>query len=262
LTLTDAAVDILKTADPLEKTRLTRLTRSAWRGGDIVAIGQCRPPPRPARPEQPQILPPNRMPRRGTGGTKGRIALLHALAHIELNAIDLAWDIIARFAGDNLPKAFFDDWVGVAHEESEHFLALEALLKALGSAYGNESAHDGLWDAAEKTSGLLRERLAVIPMALEARALDTAPATIRRLRAIDDAAGVAVLERILEDEIAHVATGVRWFEYFCQQGALDPIATYQEVIRRHFTNGLKAPFNLEARRQAGFSPDYYLSLAS
>ena len=261
MSLTAAAVGVLSAATPADKLRLTGEAAAAWASGAIGRIGDSLPPDRPARPPLPLILPPNRMPRRGTGGVPGRIALLHALAHIEFNAIDLAWDIIARFAGAGLPREFHDDWVTVAVEEARHFQALEAALNGLGSGYGAEPAHDGLWEAAAKTAGDLRERLAVVPMTLEARALDTAPNSIRRLAEAGETATAAMLTGIFTDEISHVATGVRWFEILCRAAGEDPITAYQTILRRHFTKGLKAPFNLEARRQAGFPPAYYQDLA-
>ncbi|PKU25211.1 DUF455 domain-containing protein [Telmatospirillum siberiense] len=237
------------------------MAATAWRAETIRSLGAVRPPDRPARPARPQTLPPNRMPKRRLGGAGGRIAMLHALAHIELNAIDLAWDIIARFATPDLPRAFLDDWVVVAQEEARHFTALDELLGELGSAYGALPAHDGLWEAAQKTSDDLLARLAIVPMTLEARALDTAPATIARLAAAGETAIVSVLEKILEDEISHVEAGVRWFRHLCETTGLDPARHYQAIAGAHFTKGLKAPFNRAACDRAGFPPAYYEPLA-
>lgn len=259
--LTEAARIVLEAAAPADKVRLTEAAAADWRSGIIRTLGTVRPPDRPARPAEPQTLPPKRMPKRRLGGEGGKIAMLHALAHIELNAIDLGWDIVARFADRDLPKAFFDDWVAVAEEEARHFAGLESLLGDQGSRYGALPAHDGLWEAAQKTSGDLLERLAVIPMTLEARALDTAPATIARLGEAGETAIVAVLDTILEDEIAHVAAGVRWFDHLCQAAGRDPAQHYQTIVRAHFTKGLKAPFNRAARDRAGFPPAYYEPLA-
>jgi uncharacterized ferritin-like protein (DUF455 family) len=192
----------------------------------------------------------------------GKVSLFHALAHIEFNAIDLAWDLVARFTHEDLPAPFYDDWVRVADDEAEHFCGLAALLQELGSDYGALPAHGGLWDAARKTAGDLRARLAVVPLTLEARALDTAPATIAKLRASGDPGGLPVLEKILADEIAHVAIGVRWFEMLCHRAGDDPVVFFHSVIRHHLPKGLKAPFNDEARRQAGFPADYYRPLRS
>lgn len=259
--LTEAAVAILATAEPAAKVALTQQAAADWQSGRIRAVGANRPPDRPARPDRPQTLPPNRMPKRRLGGVAGKIAMLHALAHIELNAIDLAWDIIARFATSPLPGPFFDDWVVVAREEAQHFAALAELLRDQGSAYGTLPAHDGLWEAAQKTADDLLARLAIVPMTLEARALDTAPASIARLAAAGETAIAAVLQGILEDEISHVEAGVRWFRHLCDANGLDPARHYQAIAGAHFTKGLKAPFNRAARDRAGFPPAYYEPLA-
>jgi uncharacterized ferritin-like protein (DUF455 family) len=227
-----------------------------WRQGEM-AVGVASPPPRPARPERPLLAPPRAMKRRrNLGSHEGRVALLHALAHIELNAIDLGWDIIARFSPETLPRRFFDDWVGVAAEEAEHFALLDARLAALGGAYGALPAHDGLWEAATATAGDLIARLAIVPLVLEARGLDVTPEMIRRLeRAGDDSA--AILQRIYADEIGHVAVGARWFMLLCHERGLDPAATYQDRVRRYFTGALKPPFNHAARAAAGMPIAFY-----
>ena len=200
--------------------------------------------------------------RRNLGSAAGRVALLHALAHIELNAIDLAWDIVGRFSRDDLPKAFFDDWVGVAAEEAEHFSLLDARLADLGAAYGDLPAHDGLWEAAAATAHDLLARLAVVPLVLEARGLDVTPEMIRRLERAGDLDSAVILERIYTDEIGHVAVGARWFARLCEQRGLDPSATFQANVRRYFTGALKPPFNLAARDEAGLPADFYAPLAA
>jgi uncharacterized ferritin-like protein (DUF455 family) len=203
------------------------------------------------------------MPKRRAGGSPaGRIALLHALAHIELNAIDLAWDIVARFAGDDLPRAFCDDWVAIAAEEAEHHALLAARLAAFGAAYGDLPAHDGLWQAAEATAHDLLARLAIVPLVLEARGLDVTPAMIERLDRFGDVESAAVLRRIYADEIGHVATGMRWFAFLCAQRAEEPAATYQTLVRRYFKGTLKAPFNDSGRAAAGFASAFYAPLAA
>ena len=240
---------------------MSRALAKKWRGGGM-SLGQVVPPPRPARPERPLLRPPRDMPkRRNFGSTAGRLALLHALAHIELNAIDLAWDIVARFAGADLPRGFFEDWVGVAAEEAEHFALLAGRLGALGSFYGALPAHDGLWEAADATAHDLLARLAIVPLVLEARGLDVTPEMMLRLERTGDSESAAVLERIYRDEVGHVAVGVRWFERLCQASDLDPAATYRDRVRRHFTGLLKPPFNREARDRAGFPAAYYEPLA-
>ena len=254
--LSRRAVTILSTADAADKLRLTYDTARAWTAGEIADIGTCAPPDRPARPERPELLPPNRMPKRSYGGVAGRVALLHALAHIELNAIDLAWDIIARFTAWDLPRAFYDDWVTVARDEADHFAELERVMGLLGSGYGALPAHDGLWQAATKTADDLKTRLAVVPMTLEARGLDTTPATIVKLERNGDTLSPPVLAVIAEDEIAHVAAGTRWFKMLCERDGSDPITEYHRLIRAQF-GSLKAPFNTEARSRAGMAPEFY-----
>jgi uncharacterized ferritin-like protein (DUF455 family) len=203
------------------------------------------------------------MPKRRAGGSRaGRVALLHALAHIELNAIDLAWDIVARFAAADLPRAFFDDWVGVASDEAEHHALLAARLADFGAAYGDLPAHDGLWEAAAETARDLLARLAVVPLVLEARGLDVTPAMIERLARLGDAESAAVLRRIYDDEIGHVAAGRRWFEHVCRTRGVEPLPTWQALVRRHFRGELKPPFNRDGRAQAGLPAAFYEPLAT
>jgi uncharacterized ferritin-like protein (DUF455 family) len=261
MSLAQRAVEVLLTASPGEKTRKSAALAAEWRGGAIAEIGTASPPMQPARPARPEILPPGKMPRRGPGGT-GKATLMHALAHIEFNAIDLAWDIIARFSGHDLPRDFYDDWVKVAADETEHFLLLVGLLRDLGSDYGAFPAHAGLWEAAEKTAHDLQARLAVVPMTFEARALDTAPPLMAKLRQAKDEAGLAVLQRIFDDEIVHVAIGARWFELVCARAGDDPATAYQRLVSPHFPKGLKPPFNHESRQQAGLPQAFYGPLAS
>ena len=259
--LAQRAVEVLLTAPPEEKARKSAELAAAWRAGKIAGIGEAAPPMQPARPDRPEILPPGKMPRRGPGGT-GKATLMHALAHIEFNAIDLAWDIVARFTAQDLPREFYDDWVRVAADETEHFLLLVGLLRDLGSDYGAFPAHAGLWEAAEKTAHDLQARLAVVPMTFEARALDTAPPLMNKLRQAKDDAALAVLQRIFDDEIVHVAIGARWFELVCSRVGEDPAAAYQRLVSPHFPKGLKPPFNHEGRRQAGLPQEFYGPLSS
>lgn len=262
--LGDAACAVLAAADPAAKVRCTQRAASAWRAGRLAAPDPAVvvvPPDRPARPERPLLLAPRDMPKRGAGAQHGRIALLHALAHIELNAIDLAWDLVARFGDAAMPGDFFDDWVAVADDEAAHFTLLAERLAALGAAYGDLPAHDGLWQAAEATSCDLLARLAVVPLVLEARGLDVTPATIARVERQGDAATAAVLQRIYRDEIRHVASGRRWFEWACGEAGLEPVATYHDRVRRYFRGSLKPPFNDAARAEAGFGAAFYAPLA-
>jgi uncharacterized ferritin-like protein (DUF455 family) len=262
MTLTAAAVEILSTADPANKTRLSHEAARSWRAGS-VEIGAALPPARPARPNQPILLSPGEMPKRKAGaGLPRRIALLHALAHIELNAIDLAWDLIARFATPELPGGFFDDWVTVADQEAAHYELVAARLAALGSAYGELPAHDGLWQAVAETSGDLLARLAIAPLVLEARGLDVTPAMIATLRRNGDEASAAVLELIYREEIDHVAAGKRWFDWVAIARGLEPLPAFRALVRRHFRGLLKPPFNEAARTAAGFEAAFYAPLAA
>ena len=241
--------------------RRSRAAASDWRGLRITAIGEGQPPDRPARPESPELLPPNRVKKRKIGpGTAGRFALLHALAHIELNAIDLAWDIIARFTHEELPRDFYDDWVRVADEEAKHFSLLSDRLAALGGRYGDLPAHDGLWQAAEATADDLLARLAVVPMVLEARGLDVTPAMIKKLQDAGDEESASVLQVIYDEEIGHVAIGRRWFQWLCAKRQLEPVSTWQRLVRERFRGPLKPPFNEPGRSKAGLSADYYSDL--
>lgn len=257
-TLTDAARTVLGAPEPDEKVRLTRAFAEAWKTGAITAPGAAQALGRPARPARPVLCSPRDMPKRSKAGTKGRAAFFHAIAHIELNAIDLGWDIIARFTSPDLPKAFYDDWVQVALDEAEHFAALDALLRTdLDCAYGDLIAHDGLWEAAETTADDLLARLALVPMVLEARGLDTTPAAVARLTANGDAQGAALLAKIGREEEPHVAAGVRWFNHVCGLRGLDPVPTFQALVRARYNGMLKPPFNTAARSRAGFDPAFY-----
>ncbi|MEQ9199691.1 MAG: ferritin-like domain-containing protein, partial [Rhodospirillales bacterium] len=169
-TLADLATDVLTTAEARAKAAAALTAAAAWEDGNVREIGETHPPDRPARPERPVLQSPGKMPRRRIGTLEGRIALLHAVAHIELNAIDLAWDIIARFPG--MPRAFYDDWVSVGREEATHFRLIDDRLRELGASYGDHPAHDGLWKSAQSTADDLLARLAIVPLVLEARGLD------------------------------------------------------------------------------------------
>ncbi len=253
-----AAAAVLATADAHAKAAASRAAAARWRAGEIAEIGAAVAPERPARPPRPELRPPREMPQRRAAGTAAtRIALLHAVAHIELNAIDLAWDIVARFASPDLPREFFDDWVRVGDDEAKHFLLLSDRLAALGAAYGDLPAHDGLWQAAHETRHELLARLAIVPLVLEARGLDVTPAMIARFDRLGDAESAVALRTIYADEIGHVAAGRRWFEWECARRGVAPIETWRGLVATHFRGALKPPFNDEARAAAGFSTAYY-----
>ncbi|MEX1108762.1 MAG: ferritin-like domain-containing protein [Dongiaceae bacterium] len=260
--LTNAARAVLAAADPFEKLRLTQVAAASWHVGILATIGDAAAPDRPARPARPELRRPGDMPKRRAAGSRGnRIALLHALAHIELNAIDLAWDMIARFSDPSLPRDFAADWLSVAAEEAKHFGLLSARLAELEACYGDLPAHDGLWEAAETTRDDLLARLAVVPLVLEARGLDVTPTMIASLTRAGDEASAAVLQTIYEEEIGHVAIGWRWFRHVAAAGGLDPDAAWPDLVRQHFRGRLKPPFNERAREAAGFAEPLYADLA-
>ncbi|MGB0696360.1 MAG: ferritin-like domain-containing protein [Rhodospirillaceae bacterium] len=259
------AKTILETPDPKDKARLTleATAPGAWDGHlpdrDSARQIALTLPTRPARLDRPELRPPRDMPKRSTG-PKGLIALLHALAHIELTAIDLAWDILARFPDQalDLGPAFFSDWLAVARDEAIHFTLLTERLEALDSAYGALPAHDGLWKTAETTSHDLVARLVAVPMVHEARGLDTTPGALDRLRqAKADPDVIAVLERIAADEVSHVAAGVRWFIALADQSGLDPEALFEAKVLETRPGGPKPPFNVAARAEAGMPERWY-----
>jgi uncharacterized ferritin-like protein (DUF455 family) len=261
-TLADAARAVLDAPDPQEKVRCAQAMTRDWHEGAIVALGRSGAPDRPARPVRPELRRPGDMPKRRASGSIGnRVALLHALAHIELNAIDLACDMLARFATRDLPRDFCEDWLTVADEEAKHFALLAARLKALGAAYGDLPAHDGLWEAAGTTAHDLLARLAIVPLVLEARGLDVTPSMIASLERAGDQASAAVLRIIYEEEIGHVAIGWRWFRHVAAARGCDPEREWPALVRRHFRGRLKPPFNEAARAAAGLSAPLYRALA-
>jgi uncharacterized ferritin-like protein (DUF455 family) len=262
VSLKSTARDILLATDPADKVTQSQSLADAWRRQSLPLGESVTAPDRPGRPARPVLLRPGDMPRRKVGGSDGkRIALLHALAHIELNAIDLAWDIVVRFSGDELPVSFFDDWVRVADEEALHFSLLNRRLGELGASYGDLPAHDGLWSAAVETAHDVLARLAIVPLVLEARGLDVTPTMIADLGRVGDADSAAILQRIYDDEIGHVATGSRWFNAIATQRGLDPTSSWQMLVKRHFRGHLKRPFNQMARDLAGLPVSYYEPIA-
>lgn len=251
----------LLTADPRAKAMAARKVARDWRLGRLAFVFDRSMPDRPARPAVPELLPPNRMPKRGRGQSeRGRIALYHALAHIEFVAIDLALDMAGRFGGE-IGRGLVDDFLSIAADEAMHFVLLERRLQALGSHYGALPAHDGLWDAAYETRHDVAARLAIVPMVLEARALDVAPLTIERLKIAGDEAGVRVLERILDDEIRHVRFGANHFVALCERQGEAVENVWNLLVKRHFRGSVKPPFNDSARAAAGLSPIPYAGLA-
>lgn len=212
----------------------------------------------PGRPPRPELVPPAEVSQRSMATQEGRAALLHALAHIEFNAVNLALDIMWRFAG--MPEAFYRDWLRVAREEALHFDLLRQRLATLGVAYGDFPAHNGLWDMAERTQDDLLARLALVPRTLEARGLDASPMIRNKLAGAGDAESAAIVDIILRDEIGHVAIGNHWYKQQCALAGKEPVACYAELAARYQAPRLRGPFNLEARRAAGFDDDELAAL--
>jgi uncharacterized ferritin-like protein (DUF455 family) len=206
----------------------------------------------PGRSDRPRLLPPRQVPQRAVGSPEGRAGLIHALAHIECNAMDLALDVIWRFPA--MPENFYHDWLKVAREEALHFSLLHEHLQAMGYRYGDFDAHEGLWDMARRTREDLLARLAVVPRILEARGLDASPAIAHKLRSAGDRRGAEIVELILRDEIGHVAIGNHWFGWLCEQGGLDPLAQQVSLSEHYGAPRPRGPFNLSARSAAGFTP--------
>ncbi len=251
--LFEAAAHCLIACEIEEKLRLTQQTAQAWVDGLLSLDCQDKPESigEPGHPAKPILVVPDQVPKRGLGTKAGLCALVHAMAHIEFNAINLAWDAVYRFR--DLPESYYSDWILVAKEEAYHFQLLRTRLNELGTDYGEFTAHNGLWDMAKRTAHDPMVRMALVPRVLEARGLDVTPGIINRLRQIGDEKTVAVLEIILRDEVGHVAIGSRWFKYFCQQRALDSEQTFRELISQYFTRQMYGPFDYAARQKAGFT---------
>jgi len=212
------------------------------------------------RPGRPQLVPPSTLPKRGLGSRDGRAAFIHAIAHIEFNAINLACDAVYRFRG--LPLRYYRDWLAVAADEARHFGLLQRRLADFDHAYGDFDAHNGLWEMAEKTAHSCLERMALVPRVLEARGLDVTPGMIERLQREGDAETVAILDIILREEVAHVAAGTRWYQWCCDAEGIDAVAHFRELLARFAPNALRGPLNEEARLRAGFVAEELLPLES
>jgi len=244
--------------EPERKLEATLELAREIRGGALrppVDPGETPPPapiPSPGRPASLRLVPPTRVPRRRLGRAEGRAHLLHALAHIEFNAVDLAWDAVYRFRG--LPERYYRDWAGVAAEEAAHFVLLRRRLREFGYDYGDLPAHDGLWRMAVATAGDPLLRMALVPRVLEARGLDVTPGMQRRLREAGDAASADLLTIILRDEIGHVDLGGRWFRYLCGVRGLEPRRAWIDLVRRHAPGIVRGPLQQGLRLRAGFTP--------
>ena len=250
-TLRQQALAWLIVKDPDRKAAGVRTMDQGNAPGSADAIAE--PPGIPGRPAKPALVAHAELRRRSLATVEGRAALIHALAHIELNAIDLALDVCWRFSG--LPDLFYRQWVSVAAEEARHFELLRDHLHFLGFAYGDFPAHNALWEMAEKTRGDLLARIALVPRTLEARGLDASPQVKARLVGAGDQRAGEILDIILRDEIGHVGIGNHWYGVLCKARGLDPVATYAELAASYGAPHLRGPFNLQARRAAGFSED-------
>ena len=252
----------LLTGEPRAKCFATRDLVRRWRSGAIDFAFDVPMPDRPAWPDHLDHRPPSQMPKRGKGGSaRNRLALWHALAHIEFVAIDLALDMVGRFGSEG-GRELVDDFLSVAADEAMHFALLDRKLRALGSAYGALPVHDGLWEAAFDTRKDVAARLAVVPMVLEARGLDVTPATLERVRSQGDENGARILSRILDDEIAHVGYGTKHFRRVAEKRGFEAPILWRQLVKQHFTGRIQGPFNDSARLAAGLSRDFYDALAS
>lgn len=252
--LRETATHWLQNADPNKKAEGVKNLYTAWLADQIslqVDTVIAEPVNIPGRPNEPELVSPLGVKRRSMSTLEGRAALIHALAHIEFNAINLALDAIWRFA--NMPRQYYADWLKVAAEEAHHFSLLNAHLKTIGYQYGDFTGHNSLWEMSERTKGDVLARMALVPRTMEARGLDASPLMRNKLAQVGDIAATEILDIILCDEIGHVAIGNHWFNWLCEQRGLAPIATYDVLAKQYHAPTLRKPFNMEARRQAGFT---------
>jgi len=254
--LRQQALQALAASDPGEKAALARALFGAARQLPLAAAAPVPAGPLPGRPQRPHLVHPARVPRRSPARPEGLAALLHAIAHIEFNAINLALDAAWRFEG--MPPEFHHDWLRVASEEAYHFSLLAEHLQSLGHVYGDFEAHDGLWAMCEKTKDDVVARMALVPRTLEARGLDATPQIQQKLRQVGSPTAlraVEILDVILRDEVGHVAIGNHWYRWLCEREGLDPVAHYAAIAQRYAAPRLYPPFNEEARLRAGFSAE-------
>lgn len=249
-----AALRWLSEPDPILKAEGVTQLYPRWSEGALACDATARMCPTtllPGRPQAPQLVPPGELKRRGLATAEGRAVMLHAFAHIEFNAINLALDALWRFSG--MPADYYADWLKVAAEEAYHYTLLTGHLRTLGFAYGDFPAHSGLWDMAERTQDDVLARMALIPRTMEARGLDVSPGLRDKLAQAGDREAAAILDIILRDEIGHVRIGNRWFNYLCEQRECEPLATYAALSVTYRAPALRGPFNMQARKAAGFT---------
>jgi uncharacterized ferritin-like protein (DUF455 family) len=256
--LRQAVLEPLRTAHALEKARLTIALDAKLPVNRHLLVPD--PGDIPGRPAKPELVAHTSLKSKPLTSPEGRAVLLHAIAHIELNAIDLALDVVWRFSG--MPENFYTDWVQIAKEEAKHFLLLQGHLSEMGFDYGDFPAHHSLWEMAERTKGDILARIGLVPRTLEARGLDASPVVKNKLVSAGDHAAGRILDIILEEEIGHVAAGNRWYRYLCDERQLDPISTYRQLIQQYDAPKLKSPYNLAARRLAGFNEEELENLSA
>jgi uncharacterized ferritin-like protein (DUF455 family) len=257
------ALACLLERDPVAKMDAIVSMRAAWDNGNATVdpLATLTPDAEiPGRPARPELVPPRLVGRRSMVTIEGRAMLVHALAHIEFNAVNLALDALWRFTG--MPTAYYADWLSVASEEATHFTLLAAHLHVLGYAYGDFPAHDSLWEMVAKTTGDVLARMALVPRTLEARGLDAIPPLRAKLAQAGDMDAARILDIILRDEVGHVEIGNRWYNYLCDQRGLEAYATYGQLATQYAAPTLRGPFNLEARRRAGFTEAELAALPS
>jgi uncharacterized ferritin-like protein (DUF455 family) len=260
----DAALAIINAPNPAIKAALGRDLAEKWQSGEIVLPdhpdGLAAPVriPDPGRPEQPQLVHPRDLKRRSLHSAEGRVVFMHAIAHIEFNAVNLAWDAVYRFRGQS--RAYYDDWVGVALDESRHFAMVREYLVARNADYGDYPAHNGLWDMALRTDHDILVRMAMIPRVMEARGLDVTPAMIEKLAITGDTHAIEILQTIYREEIAHVEAGTRWYRHHCRIRGIDPDSHFPRLIDTYLDGSIRRPLNIEGRKAAGFSDQELSSL--
>ena len=260
-----SALAVLKAATTNDKYNAVCDLADRWQLRRDIGTPISSPPDTPGRPESPNLVPPAEVSRRRLGSKSGRAALLHAVAHIEFNAIDLAADMIVRFGHhsyipDELRSDFIGDWISVCHDEARHFMMIETRLENLQSSYGAFPAHNGLWEAAVATKHNFAARLAIAPMVLEARGLDVTPAIIEKLKKNEDLESAEILKTIYNDEIGHVAIGAKWFRIFAELKHKNPESYFHELVGTYYAGKLKPPFNVQARTLAGLKQGFYMPL--
>lgn len=253
MSLYDAARECLAESDPVKKALSSQKFAEKFFRGELGLENDgnlVEPIKAPGRPDKPMLVPPKNLPKRGMGTTEGRASFLHAITHIEFNAMNLAWDAVYRFR--DMPREFYADFVKVASDEARHFTMLSGRLEEMGMRYGDFEAHNGLWEMAEKTAHSCLARMALVPRVLEARGLDVTPGMMARLRSVGDHKSADILEIILEEEIPHVAAGTRWFLWCCEREKKEPLQTFSDLITGLAKASIRGPYNLPARNAAGF----------